>query len=181
MESRPSRRATGRRACDPRGWSGERNEVDAFADGNAVAVTTGAMDFIETDEELAYLLGHELAHYAYGHFEAVKSNAFLGALHGAIVTVATGVYSDYSNLTALYHAPKFEVEADYVGAYFAARAGYDVTNATKFWSPRTRAPLGPRVSLIRMDRRGSTSWMPLRSRSRRSSTTARTCGQTPKQ
>ena len=122
------------RACDFSASLLEHGLVNAFADGRSVAVTTGAMDFIETDEELAYLLGHELAHNAYGHLEAVRSNEFLGALLGAVVTVATGVYSDYSSLAALYHAPQFEVEADYVGACFAARAGYDVTNASAFWS-----------------------------------------------
>ena len=53
---------------------------------------------------------------------------------GAVVGVATGVYQDYSALGSLYHAPKFEVEADYVGTYLAARAGYDVGCVSSFWS-----------------------------------------------
>ena len=79
----------------------EHATVNAFADGKSVAVTTAAMDFIKTDDELAYLLGHELAHNAYGHLAAVKQNQILGALLGAVVTVATGVYQDYSALGAL--------------------------------------------------------------------------------
>lgn len=120
-------------ACDYSAGLLEYPEVNAFADGKAVAVTTAAMDFIGTDEELAYLLGHELAHNGYGHLAAVKQNRIVGALLGAVVTVATGVYQDYSNLGALYHAPKFEVEADYAGVYMAARAGYDVGCVSTFW------------------------------------------------
>ena len=121
------------RSCNYPAGLMEHPEVNAFADGKSVAVTTAAMDFIETDEELAYLLGHELAHNAYGHLAAVKTNAVLGALLGAAVGVVTGVYQDYSALAARYHAPKFEVEADYVGVYLAARAGYDVTGVSAFW------------------------------------------------
>ena len=122
------------RTCDYPAGLLEHPTVNAFADGKSVAVTTAAMDFLETDEELAYLLGHELAHNAYGHLAAVKTNAVLGALLGAAVGVATGVYQDYSALGSLYHAPKFEVEADYVGVYLAARAGYDVTGVSAFWA-----------------------------------------------
>ncbi len=111
----------------------ENPEINAFADGTSVAVTTGAMEFVKTDEELAYLLGHELAHNAYGHLAAVRANRFLGALVGAVATVATGIYQDYSDLGAFYHAPKFEVEADYVGVYLAARSGYDVRCVSAFW------------------------------------------------
>lgn len=37
---------------------------------------------------------------------------------------------------ALAHSPEFESEADYVGLYFAVRAGYDVEKSEEFWRRR---------------------------------------------
>ena len=114
---------------------GLSDEVNAFADGDGIYVTTGFLRFVEDDDELAAVIGHELAHNTRGHIEAKRGNEFIGILLGALVSVAIGVDMTETGraIGAYAYSQEFEAEADYVGVYHAARAGYDVRNAMKFW------------------------------------------------
>jgi len=109
--------------------------VNAYADGEKMMITTGMLRFAQQDEELALILGHELAHNTRGHIAAKRVNASIGLLLGAFATLATGV--DITNpamqVGAGVFTQEFEAEADYVGVYHAARAGYDVNAAASFW------------------------------------------------
>ncbi len=91
--------------------------------------------FAETDEEVALVLGHELAHNTRGHIASRQGNALIGAIFGAVLTGLTGV--DVTNLGSQIGAgafsQDFEAEADYVGVYHTARAGFDIANAASFW------------------------------------------------
>lgn len=42
------------------------DSIDAYTDTYSVHVTTGMLNFVEDREELAHVLGHEIAHYTYG-------------------------------------------------------------------------------------------------------------------
>lgn len=122
-------------ACDYPVLLVHRGDVNAWADGKNVYVTTGMLRFSETDHELALIVGHELAHNTRGHVAAKQGNILIGAIVGALITGATGV--DVTDLGAQMGAAAFsqdfEAEADYVGVYLAARAGFDVTQAASFW------------------------------------------------
>lgn len=109
--------------------------VNAYADGKAIYITTGMMRFTETDEELATVIGHELAHNQMDHIGKQSNNRMLGVILGAIVTVATGVDVTNlgGNLGAGAFSQDFEAEADYVGIYATARAGYNISQAPNFW------------------------------------------------
>lgn len=109
--------------------------VNAFADGKNIYVTKGMLRFVENDEELALVIGHELAHNSRRHVDAKRGNAIVGGLLGAVVTVATGVDLTGlgSDLGAMAHSQGFENEADYVGMYHTARAGYDISKAPTLW------------------------------------------------
>ena len=111
------------------------NTVNAYADGKNMYVTTGMMDFAKKDEDLALVIGHELAHNTRKHVEAKQGNAFLGMVLGAVVTGVTGVnvMGLGSDLGSIAYSQSFEAEADYVGIYHAARAGYDVSEAPDLW------------------------------------------------
>ncbi len=97
--------------------------INAYADGRNITLTTGMMRFIESDEELALIVGHELAHNTMGHIRKIIGNYIL------------------SGLATRYTRP-FESEADYVGLYYAKRAGYDINGVEDFW--RRLAKVNPK-------------------------------------
>lgn len=109
--------------------------VNAWADGEKIYITTGMLRFVENDEEIALIIGHELAHNTRGHVAAKRGNVLLGAILGAVGSVLLG--ADVADLGAQSGArafsQDFEAEADYVGVYHAGRAGYDVRKAASFW------------------------------------------------
>jgi len=105
-------------------------EINAAADGRVLAITSALFDLTRSDDELAIVLGHELAHNVLGHLaksSATKPGGILDAFMRA--TIGTAV--------AAATSPPFSVadekEADYVGLYFTARAGYDFAAADAFW------------------------------------------------
>lgn len=109
-------------------------EINAFADGKQVYLTNGMMRFAN-DDELALVLGHELAHNTMAHSDKKLGQYLLGAILGAAVEVATGLPTTQIAADAAASAGNQdkEAEADYVGLYYAANAGYDISNAPEFW------------------------------------------------
>ena len=126
--------------CDYEVLLFQSDDVNAAADGEKVALTTGMARYAQNDEELALVLGHEMAHNAMRHKERLAAStrlARVGGLLGSIlIGAATGVSVDLYSLAARGNKQTrltLEREADYVGMYFAARAGYDVSKALSFW------------------------------------------------
>ncbi len=116
--------------------------LNAFADGKKIVISKGMMRFLENDNELALVISHELAHNAMLHIDKKRQNATVGVLGGTAVDVllaAAGVNSggQFSqlgeSLGAKSYSVEFEQEADYVGMYFMARAGYNTKNVANFW------------------------------------------------
>ena len=102
--------------------------VNAYASGTAIVFSTGMMRFADNDNMLAMVFAHELTHNAREHIEAKLLNRFLGSMIAVIVESGTGV--DFSNLLEdvglKAFSQGFENEADYVGLYMYARAGFPV-------------------------------------------------------
>jgi hypothetical protein len=113
--------------------------VNAWAKDGAIYVTTGLLGFARTDEELALILGHEMAHLILGHLDKQNRNAFWGALLGGLFGVGTAQAGAQQAMLA--HSQDFEREADYLGIILAARAGYDIREAPQVW--RRMAALHP--------------------------------------
>lgn len=104
----------GDRACDYNLVLKQSAAVNAYVDGRNININTGMMEFVESDEELAVVIGHELAHNTLGHVRKVLGNLIL------------------SGFATRYTRP-FESEADYVGMYYAKRAGYDIEGVENLW------------------------------------------------
>ena len=64
-------------ACDYSVRLSPSPELSAFTDGKTITVTERMMEFVETDDELALVLGHELAHCAEGHIASKSGNAIM--------------------------------------------------------------------------------------------------------
>jgi len=108
--------------------------VNAAADGNQIIVNQGMMDFVRNDDELSIVVGHELAHNAMRHMNAMRTN-MLGGLVIDILFAALGVNTQgmFSKIAAQSYSKEFEAEADYGGLYVEARAGVNVSEAADFW------------------------------------------------
>lgn len=111
------------------------DDVNAFADGSAVYINSGLLRFVESDDELALVIGHELAHNLLGHREKKTANALLGAVIDVAILASTGVDSQgtFANAGAGTFSQGFEAEADYAGIYLARAGGFDITQAANFW------------------------------------------------
>nr|VFK36079.1 MAG: Peptidase family M48 [Candidatus Kentron sp. MB]VFK77634.1 MAG: Peptidase family M48 [Candidatus Kentron sp. MB] len=129
-------------ACNIELVLSNKDEKNAYADGKRIVVYRGLMEFFKTDQEAALVIAHELAHNTMGHIDAKKTNAAIGGLIGLIVDVAAaaggvntqGQFADLgSSVGAGTYSVEFEKEADYVGLYFMALAGYEIKGAADFW------------------------------------------------
>lgn len=118
------------------------NAVNAYADGKRILVTRGMLRFVKNDNELALVIAHEMAHNGMGHIAAQRRNQMLG-LVADIVASSFGIYSPgvFTSIGAHAFSKKFEAEADYVGLYLMAQAGYRIDKAPYFW--RRMAAVNP--------------------------------------
>jgi len=116
--------------------------INAYADGQRIVITRGMLRFVENDTELALVVAHELAHNAMGHVPKKMTNALAGALGGLAVDLLLGSAGVHTGnqasqlggqMGAMSHSVAFEQEADYVGMYFMARAGFETGNVATFW------------------------------------------------
>jgi len=125
----------GKPACDYRAAVIERDLINAYADGKNVFVTTGLIRFAQSDDELAIVLGHEFAHNALGHVRQMQAQSMAGMLIDLAILVFGGVDTGglFSQMGRLVYSKDFEADADYMGLYFTARAGYDIQIAPSLW------------------------------------------------
>lgn len=111
--------------------------VNAATDGTNIVVTTGLLAFARNDSELAIVIGHEIAHNILGHPEATRSEAVadvVGLALDAMIAAATGLTGPRpGRLGMAQRSASREAQADYVGTYFAARAGYETRNIEQIW------------------------------------------------
>lgn len=115
---------------------------NAYTNSKKIVIYSGILRVAQSDADLAAIVGHELAHVNMGHYEKKQQNALLGELGGGLVDGGFMLGGVYTGRTFTRHFKKvgaqafsvgFEREADYVGAYYAARAGYDISGAAEVW------------------------------------------------
>lgn len=94
--------------------------LTAAADGETVQVSGALAEFVLNDDELAIVAAHEMAHNVLRHRERLDAAG-----------VQRGLLASFGKNASRIRAT--EVEADYLGLYLAARAGYDISAAIGFW------------------------------------------------
>jgi hypothetical protein len=121
--------------CDYGYNVGTDSEVNASADGKAIKIDRGMMRFASADEELATVFGHEMAHNLMGHIDAGNTNIMIGYFADLLFTLGTGLNTGglFADIGRRAYSQEFETEADYVGLYLMARAGYDISGTPNFW------------------------------------------------
>jgi hypothetical protein len=117
-----------RAGCAVRARLARSPQANAFSDGRHVVVTTRILDFVRSDDELAVVIGHELAHNLLGHKALLSAQGVPGGLLAGIGKNAERVRAT-------------EEAADRFGLRLAWAGGYDVNAATAFW-PRFYARFG---------------------------------------
>lgn len=122
--------------------------LNASADGNNIYVTPSMVRFAQADNELAFVVAHEMAHNIMGHVAAQQSNVTLGALAGTAIDIfaasrgydtGSGFAKTGAQVALLRYSPAYEHEADYVGLYILANAGYPLENVPAFWRKMSAA------------------------------------------
>ncbi len=120
---------------------------NAFAlPGGKVGVHTGLFEFAQTDDELAIVMGHEIAHVTARHGSERMSQTILMAAGGVGLDIALREKDSSQRQLALAayglvgtgavilpFSRLNENEADEIGLRYAARAGYDPRAALDFW------------------------------------------------
>ena len=124
----------------------ESNELNAFClPGGKVFLYTGILKLTANDDQIATVIGHEVAHALARHGAErmsmqMVSNAGADILAGALQVPAEyqGLYSQAYGLgtqvgVLLPYSRKHEEEADQIGVYLMWKAGYNPQEAVRFW------------------------------------------------
>lgn len=105
--------------------------INAFAlPGGYVYVTRGMLMHMNSEAELAAVLGHEIAHVTEKHGTRNQTTGkVLGgvAIVASVLTQTPGVYelgNMFNSVLMKGYSREFELEADEVGAGYMAKAGY---------------------------------------------------------
>lgn len=131
------------------------NSINAFAmPGGKVVVYTGLLPVTQTEEALAVVMGHEIAHVIAHHSNERLSQQvavqYGGAIAGGLLgnnqamqqlgTTVFGLGAQYGIM--LPYARKQELEADEIGVIVMAIAGYNPEAAIPFWQRMSQASGG---------------------------------------
>ena len=129
------------------------NQINAFCmPGGKIVVYTGLLKLASSDDELAVVVGHEVAHAVAKHSNermsqqvltqygsAVLGQAVSGssAMVQAVAGTVYGLGTEYGVM--LPYSRKHEYEADHMGLIFMAMAGYNPDMAVSFWTKMSAA------------------------------------------
>lgn len=115
--------------CDMRSSVEVNEAINASANGGALLVTTGLLRFLSNDAEAAVVIGHEIAHNIQGHIGiGGVSNPGIAAMFD-FFSARWGVKASDRDSGKLPISQAYEAEADYVGLYLIARAGFSTSAA----------------------------------------------------
>lgn len=107
-------------------------QVNAFATpGGYVYITRGIIAYMNNEEQLAGVLGHELGHVTARHSVRQHSAQTTAGIFSMVAAIATGS-NDVGQVTGQFgqafvrgYGRNHELEADRLGAEYLARIGYD--------------------------------------------------------
>ena len=125
-----------------------------------IIVSVSLLGEMQSDDELAFVLSHEASHHIAGHIPRQQQQQALGALVlGGLVAAAGQAYGSPASddairqamdvgatLGARAYSQSYELEADTLGTYITARAGFSPERgADIFGRPALANPGGPPI------------------------------------
>lgn len=132
----------------------DSKELNAFVlPGGKVGFYKGLIDFVDNDDQIAAVMGHEAGHVARRHAalrageqyaEAAGAGLLQVALGGTLsqdqMAIANQVFGmGASVFSALPFSRSHESEADRVGVDYMKLAGYDVKQSVRLWEKMAAA------------------------------------------
>lgn len=126
--------------------------------GGKIAINRGLLTELESEAELAAVLGHEVVHSAARHTAKQMSRGML--LQGLVVATAVASSdSDYGNLAVgganvgaqlltMKYGRDAELESDYYGMQYMSKAGYDPQGAVSLQETFVRLSEGRRTDWL---------------------------------
>jgi len=113
-------------------------DINAYAakdgDGHFIMFHRGICQFLPDDNQLAFVIGHEMSHVLRGHLGKLTGTNLLVGILSIGVAIATGIPDlgniIYGGIMAKY-SRDHEREADFFGLCFTHLAGYDIEVASK--------------------------------------------------
>ena len=136
-------------------WKWEVNVIDAKTinafcmPGGKIAFFTGIIKQLNlSDDEVAMVMGHEIAHALREHARERLAKSTIvnygSQIIGGLLFGQTGQYlgQQAGGLLSLKFSRDDETEADLVGMELAARAGYDPRSGVTLWEKMSQASKG---------------------------------------
>ncbi|TDA62585.1 M48 family peptidase [Sulfuricurvum sp. IAE1] len=118
--------------------------------GGKVFFYTGILKIAENDDQIATVMGHEIAHALARHGAERLSMQTASNIGAQVLATALNIPAQYQNLYSqaygitsqvgliLPYSRKFEHEADQIGIYLMWKAGYNPVQALRFWENMAR-------------------------------------------
>jgi len=120
--------------------------VNAFAvPGGYVYLTRGILAYINSEAELAGVIGHEIGHITARHSAQQLSRAQVAQLGFGVGSILSSTFRDFADLAQIGVGLLFmrfsrdnERQADALGVEYASRAGYDASHMARFFETLER-------------------------------------------
>ncbi|MEW5833147.1 MAG: M48 family metallopeptidase [Campylobacterota bacterium] len=118
--------------------------------GGKVFFYTGILKIAENDDQIATVMGHEIAHALARHGAERLSMQTASNIGAQVLATALNIPAQYQNLYSqaygitsqvgliLPYSRKFEHEADQIGIYLMWKAGHNPLQALRFWENMAR-------------------------------------------
>lgn len=131
--------------------------------GNFVFVWSGMLRTVQNDGELAAVLAHEMGHVLANHTQptpAEEASAIMANVGGNVASQVVAVQGPYGALSGIAglltqeaikafivnpESQRQEHEADQIGLFLMADAGYDPSNAVSLWTTMDQQGAGAEI------------------------------------
>ena len=96
-----------------------------------IFVSRGLLAYVRSEDELASVIGHEIAHITANHVRKRRLTDLLGKSAGFLSAIATGrgelnqLSNQLTSVVTSGYGREMELEADHLGAKYMAKAGYN--------------------------------------------------------